>query len=124
MGNKTPPHPAYPAWTEARYWSFLRSALRAAWSKWPPKYECLKRAKRPSQSENKRLKHEFQCNHCKGWFAQKNVAVDHITPVGTLRTYDDLAGFVQRLFVSVEALQVLCDACHHVKTQRERKGEE
>lgn len=120
MGNKTPPYPAYPAWTEARYYQFLRSALRAAWSKWPPKFDVLKRARRPSQSSNKRLKHEFQCNECKQWFAQKDVAVDHIEPVGTLRSHDDLPTFCQRLFVGVEKLQVLCDGCHARKTALER----
>jgi len=36
MGRKTPPHPEYPEWTEARFWTFIRSAVRKAHVKWPP----------------------------------------------------------------------------------------
>jgi 5-methylcytosine-specific restriction endonuclease McrA len=121
MPPRTPPFAPYPAWSEAKFFGFLRSALRSASSKWPPKYEVLLAARRPSQSENKRLKWEFQCASCGLWHPQKSVSVDHIIPVGTLRTWDDIAPFCQRLFVGVDGLQVLCSVCHNTKTQEERK---
>lgn len=118
---RTPPYEKYPEWSEARFFSFLRSALRSAWSKYPPKYTVLAKAKRKSQSENKRLKWEFQCNKCKHWYPQKEVSVDHEVPAGTLRTFEDLPEFCRKLFCSEEELQVLCSTCHSEKTRQERE---
>lgn len=118
---KSPPFHAYPEWTEAKFYAFLRSGLRAKWTRWPPKYEVLAAAKRKYEGPNKRQKFEYQCAVCGGWFPQKEVAVDHIVPVGSLRSLDDLPGFVSRLFVGKESLQVLCDADHQLKTNQERK---
>lgn len=121
MATKTPPLKQWPEWSEAKYWAFLRSGLRAKWSRWPPKYAVLAAAKRKYDGPNKRQKFEYQCAECGGWFPQKGVSVDHRVPVGALRSLDDLPGFVERLFVGVEGLQVLCDADHQVKTNKERK---
>ena len=118
MGNKTPPCPEYEAWTTARYWQFIRSALRKAWMKWPPKFQVLKDKRR--DVVGKRHKFEYQCEKCNKWYMQKEVAVDHIVPAGQLNNHKDLAGFVQRLFVGVEKLQLLCKACHLIKTKEER----
>lgn len=120
MGKKTSPCEVYPAWTSAKFWAFIRSGLRSKSSRWPPKYEVLAEARRPSQSVNKRLKYEFQCSSCKQWFPQKEVAVDHIVPVGTLKSFSDLPGFVERLFCSKEGFQVLCKEEHQKKTNEER----
>jgi 5-methylcytosine-specific restriction endonuclease McrA len=128
MGRKTPPFEKYEKWTTARFWTFIRSALRTAWNKWPPKYSVLNNSKRHAQYEwysdsGKKLnvKWEYQCNHCKEWYMGKQVSVDHIVPVGTLKDYDDLPDFTRRLFVSEEDLQILCKECHDTKTQEERK---
>lgn len=128
MGRKTPPFEKYPKWTTARFWTFIRSALRTAWNKYPVKYSVLNNSKRPAEYEwygarNQKLnvKWEYQCNHCKDWFMGKQVSVDHIIPVGTLKDYDDLPDFTRRLFVSEEELQILCKECHDKKTQEERK---
>lgn len=123
MAKKTPPFAKYPDWTEAKFWGFVRSALRAAWSKWPPKYRVLAKAKRNYKGPKKNQKYEFQCAHCSKWFPAKQVSVDHITPAGTLRCYEDLPAFVEKLFVSEDELQVLCATCHNVKTQEERRKE-
>ena len=48
----------------------------------------------------------------------KEVAVDHIVAVGTLRDWDDIGGFCERLFVEEDALQLLCTSCHQTKTNR------
>jgi hypothetical protein len=50
------------------------------------------------------------------------VAVDHIIPCGALSCANDLPGFVERLFIEVDGLQILCDICHNKKTQAERKS--
>lgn len=118
----TPPWPHYEAWTTSRFWSFIRSALRSAYNRYPPKFEVLRMARRDSKSSNKRLKYEFQCAECKKWFPQSEVSVDHIEPAGALNSFEDLAAFVEKLFVGVEGLQVLCKADHQVKTNEERRG--
>lgn len=113
-------------YTEARFWGFIRSALRQKSTRWPPIYDVLEEARRPSKSKNKRLKWEYQCAKCKKWWPQKEVSVDHIIPTGSLKSFDDIPGFVERLFCEKDGLQVLCDGCHNVKTAAERlarKGE-
>ena len=44
MRKNSTPYRHYPTWTEARFWSFIRSALRYAWNKYPVKFEVLKEA--------------------------------------------------------------------------------
>ena len=107
-------------WSEARYFSFIRSALRSAFRKYPVKYQVKTEASRPYVGPDKRRKKEYQCNVCKGWFADKEVAVDHINPCGSLKTYEDLPRFVSTLFCEKENLQIICDSCHRIKTNKER----
>jgi 5-methylcytosine-specific restriction endonuclease McrA len=105
--------------SEAAFWGFIRSSLRRALRFWKPIVKAKMNARRASQSDNKKLKWEFQCNHCKGWFPDKQVQVDHIVPVGSLKCSDDLAGFIDRL-ASEDGFQVLCSGCHQIKTNSER----
>lgn len=120
--NRTPPFAGYPDWSEAKFWGFIRSGLRATYNKWPPKWEVLSAAKRPYSGKGKRQKWEFQCNDCKQWHAQANVSIDHIEPAGSLRCFADLPTFVERLFVGADRLQCLCSECHNKKTQEERSN--
>lgn len=107
--------------TNAMFWSFIRSALRQKSRWWKPITQCKINAKRPYKGPNKRQKFEYQCNKCKQWFPDKEVAVDHKIPVGSLNSGDDLKGFVERLFCEEKDLQVLCTSCHDSKTQNERR---
>ena len=106
-------------WTEARFWSFIRSLLRAGFRKWGVKTDILQASRRPKKG-HKRF--EYQCNDCKKWFPNSGVEVDHIEPAGSLKCYEDLPGFVMRLFPEIEGLQVLCKVCHLKKTNLERKA--
>ena len=99
-------------WLESQYWAFLRSALRRASTRYPPIARlALDLTKRPSLSDNKRLKWEFQCAACEGWYARKLVRVDHIYPVGSLLCYDDAPAYIARLFCEPEDLRILCVDC-------------
>lgn len=118
--KRTPPFVHWPEWSEAQFWSFLRSGLRSKHQRYPPRYAVLDAAKRKSQSDNKRLKWEFQCNVCRNWYPQKEISVDHIVPCGTLKSFEDLPGFVERLFVGVPGLQCLCTGCHNLKTAQDK----
>ena len=101
-------------WTEARYFSFIRSALRSAFQRWGPKHEAKKLAKRGYN--------QYECAHCGEIYGNKDTEVDHIEPAGSLKAYEDLPSFVERMFCEVEGFQVLCKACHQVKTNAERKA--
>jgi len=121
MAKKTPPCPVYPKWTTAAYWSFVRSGLRAKFTRWPPKYEVIKAAKREMKVKVGNQRFEYQCAVCSGWFKQKETECDHIIECGSLRCHADLAGFVERLFCSQEHLQVVCKPCHKAKTKAARE---
>lgn len=42
--------------------------------------------------------------------------MDHVQECGSLRAFEDLPGFVKRLFVEADGLRVVCKRCHHKKT--------
>lgn len=112
-------------WREAQYWAFIRSALRGAAQRYPPIVRlALGKVRRKSESDNKRLKWEFQCSACGLWYARKLVRVDHIYPAGSLLAYDDLPGFVARLFCEPEDLRVLCVDCDLDRGWETGDGEE
>lgn len=121
MPKKTPPFSEYELWTTARFWSFVRSALRKAFTRWPPKYTCLNNAKTPYTGSSTRQKWQYKCSECGGQFQMKEIEVDHLVPAGSLKDYSDLPGFVERLFVSEDKMQTICKPCHKAKTKRERK---
>lgn len=123
MGKQRVPRTrAGETWTEARYWSFIRSALRGAWNRYPVKFQYLRDNRRTRKKTNasKRTTYEYRCEACKKWKDGKDVQVDHIQPAGSLNEYGDLPGFVERLFCEADNLQVLCKGCHGIKTKEER----
>jgi 5-methylcytosine-specific restriction endonuclease McrA len=86
-------------------------------------YACKALARRHSQLSDKRVKWEYQCALCGGWFKGKETQVDHIVPCGTLKSFEDLAPFVRRLFCEADGLQVVCKPCHAEKTNARHKGD-
>lgn len=108
--------------TESEYFGKIRSGLRKAFQYWKPMLITLKNASRPSQNlENKRLKTEYQCNHCKEWFAKKDIQIDHREDCGSLTCFEDIAPFIQRLTIEdPNGFQVLCKPCHQIKTNETR----
>lgn len=117
---RTPPCPVYEDWSQAKFWSFIRSGLRSKANRWPVKYEVLAEAKRPYVGDNKRQKFEYLCAICMKHHPQKDIEVDHIIPAGKLSSYDDLPGFVERLFCGKDGLRVLCKPCH-LRVTKEQK---
>ena len=108
---KTPPYPHYPEWTQARFWGFIRSGLRKLHMRYPPMYKVKTKARRPFLGEG-RHKWEYQCNVCKEWYFDKQTELHHKEEVGTLKCYEDLPGFVERLFCREEGYEVVCKQCH------------
>lgn len=116
MGLKTRNHNTL---TEAEFFSKIRSALRKAFQFWKPMQLVLEEASRKSQSDNKRLKKEYQCNHCKKWFKRSDVQIDHVIECGSLKCYEDIVPFIIRLTAEEKsAYQILCKNCHSCKTKK------
>lgn len=112
--------------TEAAFFSWLRSGLRRHFRYWKPIQQARIAARRKYEGENKRRKWIYICNHCNREFMGSEVQVDHIIPAGSLRSLDDIKGFVERLASEdPNNYQVLCKECHKKKTKKDRgiKGE-
>ena len=110
-------------WTEARFNTFVRSALRAAFRKWPPKFDVLKKARTSARINpaSGRMAMHYKCALCGTDFPMKGIQVDHIKPVvpKNFTTWDD---FINRLYCEKKGLQVLCKPCHKTKTAKEREA--
>ena len=104
-------------WTEARFHSFIKGALRQASNRWPPKYEVKKAARMERGiyrcAGYKRRSHKVR--HKDG------VHVDHIDPIIPPEGFTSWDDVIARMFVEKDRLQVLCKACHNKKTADERK---
>ena len=111
-------------WTEAAFHSFIRSGLRQMSRRWPPLVrQAALRVRRKYVGSNRRLKWEYECECCHGWKPRKEIEIDHIVPCGSLKSLDDVQGFIERLFCEPELLRVLCAACHALRTAKSREGE-
>lgn len=108
--------------TNAGFWGMIRSTLRQKSRWWKPIAEAKKKARRKYTGKNKRQKWEYKCSHCKEWFMEKEIQVDHIVEAGSLTCGDDLKEFVEKLFCEVDGLQVLCKPCHKIKTDKYKKN--
>ena len=108
--------------TEAEYFQQIRYALRKQFRWWKPMIQALKKAERPSQSKNKRLKYEYQCAVCKRWYPRTKVQIDHKIPCGELRKYEDIVPFIKNLTKeNSNSYQILCKKDHLVKTKKEKQ---
>jgi ribosomal protein L44E len=110
--------------TEQAFFGWLRSGLRRMSMKWRPIYGVLNDRRRPATLEDKRkygnrISWTYNCGECGEWFPRKVVEVDHRPPAGSLTCYEDIPGFVERLFVERDKLHVMCTACHDRKTKEE-----
>lgn len=111
-------------WTEARYRSFIVSALRKTWVRWPVR----NKVKGDARVE----RGKYLCAGCgeivpssiKNDAGKRinNVTVDHIEPVVDpevgFTTWDD---YIERMFVERDNLQALCKECHDRKSAEERQ---
>ena len=115
-------------WTQARFDSFVRSALRGASMRWPPKYE-VKKAARVERGKYKCIGYKRRSHIVPASLPPKegnkrrinNVQIDHIIPIVPINgrsTWDEV---IANLFCEIENLQVLCHECHKKKTGEERE---
>ncbi len=110
-------------WTEGRYNSFVTSALRGAFRRWPPKFAVLKNASvgRRTNSGTGKMAMHYRCALCLGDYPMTGVEVDHTNPVVELsRGFVNWDTFINRLYCEEPYLQVLCKPCHKSKSAKER----
>ena len=116
-------------WTVARYNSFIKSALRSASVRWPPKNN-VKKAARVERGVYKCAGYKVKAHKVpaslppqkEGGKRVNNAVVDHIHPVINPKTgfvsWDDT---IKRMFCEADGLQVLCHKCHSRKTMDEKE---
>lgn len=111
-------------WTNAKFRGWIISLLRRGTMRWPPRNQCLANAKTKKKRNKKtnRLAQHYRCNGCKKEFPLREVCVDHIQPVvSTKEGFTDFDRYIERMYCSIEGLQVLCKTCHDEKSAEERK---
>jgi O6-methylguanine-DNA--protein-cysteine methyltransferase len=107
--------------TESEYFGKIRSGLRRTFMYWKPGIIALENASRKYTGENKRIKKEYKCSVCGEYFQRKLVHIEHNIPCGSLRTFDDIVPFIQRLTTEdPDGFSVKCKLCHQEKTSSER----
>jgi hypothetical protein len=89
----------------------IRSALRKLWMYSPERKEAMNQARSGRGF--------YECARCKEVHHRSNVSVDHIQPVGSHKQGWD--GLIDRMFVPVDGLRVLCNECHKIVTNKGRK---
>lgn len=110
-------------WTGAKRKGWIVSLLRRGTMRFPPRNDALRAAKTEKKINtlSGRLAQHYKCTGCKGEFTAKGVVVDHIEPViptgAGFTTWD---AYIERMFCSVDNLQVMCGKCHDVKSAAER----
>lgn len=97
----------------------LRSVLRRFWMRTPYRSNIIKESR--VEVVGKRYKYVVPCAECKKELRLNEVKVDHKIPCGSLTSFSDVGGFVERLFCDIDGLQCLCKQCHDIKTILERK---
>lgn len=131
MGKRGIINPKY-GLTEAAFFGKIRSMLRKEWRHSQPYRDALKRAKVPYLGGGRR-KFSIKCEQCNIEYAigeriivgqtklgkDKDALayqIDHQVDAGSLKCFDDLSSFAERLFCAANELRVLCWHCHKEKT--------
>lgn len=106
----------------------IRGAVRRIFSRSPVVWEVLSEGRREvpkyrkDGSRARKDAVQYLCQVCNQWVGSTKIAVDHIDPVIPAdSTFLDWNTFIARLFCGKENLQRICDGCHYVKTQDERR---
>jgi 5-methylcytosine-specific restriction endonuclease McrA len=105
-------------WTEAKFNGFIKSLLRKGTMRWGP----INVVKKSAWVE----RGKYLCAGCDQVVpltlnGSKNVFVDHVKPVVDPAVgFKDWDTYISRMFCEQENLQVLCKACHDVKSSEER----
>lgn len=117
--------------TESAWLSYVRGGIRKGlWKNYPPKLEFLKLKAEMRDNLNPRSMKRFpkvkmwQCEQCEEWFTSKDIQVDHRRGHNSLRSVDEIGGFVEAMLLdcATEDYAIMCTPCHKVKSNAEAKG--
>lgn len=110
-------------WTIARYNSFIKSALRSASQRWPPRWDVLNEAKQGKKINRAsgRLAEHYKCNRCKDSFPAKEIEVNHIVPVVPVEGFSTWDEVIRRMYCEKDGLETLCKPCHKEITAKENE---
>ena len=110
-------------WTSARYNSFIKSALRSASQRWPPRWDVLNEAKQGKKINRAsgRLAEHYKCNRCKDSFPAKEIEVNHIVPVVPVEGFSTWDEVIRRMYCEKDGLETLCKPCHKLITKGENE---
>ena len=64
---------------------------------------------------------KYCCEDCKELFPISQIDVDHIIPVGSLKSIEEVGEWAKRLFSDYSQWQVLCTHCHRMKTNSDNE---
>lgn len=108
-------------WTEARFNSFIKSALRGA--RWPQKYVCVRNAyvKDGLNPKTGRKCKLHQCPQCDNLFPQNQMVADHIEAVVGPEGFTNWDDYIRRLFCEADGFQAICKDCHNRITNHEKQ---
>jgi hypothetical protein len=98
--------------TDVQFFQWIRQILRKSSLYWKPISQVRKEAQVPYKGPNKRRKYSYICSKCGKEYPATEINVHHKIECGTLKSFEDLPGFVERLFCEKELLCVLCKTCH------------
>lgn len=111
-------------WTEARFNSFIKGALRALTKRWGPRYTSLKEARIERGvykcAGYKKRSHKAPKSIKIGEKRVNNIFVDHIDPIIGPEGFTSWDEVIRKMFCEKDGLQILCKDCHDRKTQDER----
>ena len=107
--------------TEAAFFQWLRQILRKSSIHWKPIAQARKDAQVVYRGTNKRRRFSYVCSVCRKEFAGTDIRVHHKSECGTLKSFDDLPLFCERLFCEKEGLAVVCNSCHDNIHNKETK---
>ena len=125
MGRKTPPFINCQDMTISAFWTPIRSDLRRRWMKFPERKKAILNARvgKLKSVKTGRMVFHVECAKCHESLPEmdKGFEVDHLIDAGGLKCFEDLPGFVDRLFCEAKHLQIICKDCHKEKTIANRK---
>lgn len=101
--------------TKSAFFGAIRAFLRRQWMfSSPTRKQALKKAYIESLEQ-------YLCAQCNKPFDKKMVEVNHKIPCGSLKDYEDIKPFHDKLFTSnVDELEIVCKTCHLEITKKDK----
>lgn len=119
--------PGTPWRTQSEFYVWLRGLLRRGWSKHPLRVQKIvssrfKVDKKFKNGKTTKVWH-CKCEMCGTSGPQKDFEVDHIVPAGSLRCYEDILGFLERLlYIGDKDLRIVCKECNRILAYADKQG--